>query len=142
MYKGKDDKDLPELPGKMLKSDLTYPKNSLQNDKKRVVHRFQMYHTERFGWVIPTLHIRNASRRSANPNPARTYAIAIRDRAICRVGLGPHVTHVVTVYVRKEREEVLKGFLDIMHEGEVRANEIRDQISTRRAVGSFFRSLR
>jgi hypothetical protein len=48
------------------------------------------------------------------------------------MGKGPHVLRTVTVYVRNGRVEALKKFLDLKAQGEGKAGDIRDTISTRR----------
>jgi hypothetical protein len=79
-------------------------------------------------WVIPTLEI---SRTRGN---LRTYATRVdKDDALMSVGNGPHVLSKVRVYCHKNREKDLMPYLDKHHEGMIRANQYRDQLSTRRA---------
>jgi hypothetical protein len=49
------------------------------------------------------------------------------------MGKGPHVLRTVTVYVRNGRKDALQKFLDLKVQGEAKAGDIRDRISTRRA---------
>lgn len=93
----------------------------------------ELWHTERFGWVIPTLTIRNASYRHGGIGATRrTYAIGL-DGTPCRVGFGPHVTHQLRIYLKKSNVKRLQPMLDLIAEGQVKANDTRDRISTRRA---------
>lgn len=119
------------LPEGINQSDLKYPG---YKSKDRTLPypdgSFELWHITSFGWVIPTLFIRGAGRHSESAH--RTYAVNLKGQT-CRVGLGPHVTERVTVYVRKSREKVLRKFLDLKNTGAIRSNEIRDRISTRRA---------
>jgi hypothetical protein len=90
---------------------------------------------ERFGWCIPTLLIRKASRGYGygSQQPNRTYAVSIESGSVCRIGLGPHVKHRLRVWVRKGRTEALKPLLDLLLQGQENAGIIRDRISSRRA---------
>jgi hypothetical protein len=91
-------------------------------------------------WFIPTLLIAKASRRSANTT-ARTYATRVKDGASgYRIGRGPHVKAVVTVYIRKSRAKALQRFLDMRTAGQETAGQIRDRISSRRAQGELMRA--
>jgi hypothetical protein len=101
-------------------------------DRNRTVETLSFYRTERFGWVIQTLHIRNASRRQRNAgmDTSRSYAISM-DGTMCRVGLGPHVAEKFMLYVTKERLAALQKYLDLYNKGMGAANEIRDVRSTR-----------
>ena len=136
---------LPTLPAGILDSDLAHPK-----DWKLLAHesydspkytqyggtiQFDLWYTERFGWAIPTLGIRNASarHRSIGITAPRTYAVTVKDKSLITCGLGPHVKARVTVYVKKSRFKALQPYLDIMIDGQVKANDCRDRISTRRA---------
>jgi len=103
---------------------------------------FDMWYVESFGWVIPTLHIRNASSRSSGTyrDVPRTYACKVSDGSVVRVGLGPHVLKQVTVHVKKSRLSVLQKYLDMRQQGAADANTIRDRISTRRARGALRRT--
>ncbi len=132
------------LPSLVVLKDLERPTyDELYGKAKEAVEfpngEFELYYVERFGWVIPTLHIRNASRRSFNQNPARTYAVAVKDGSICRVGLGPHVKQTIRVFVRRSRLAALKPLLDLRSKGAEDANDVRDRISTRRAQGALRR---
>jgi len=136
-------KPVAPLPQPLTLRDLKYP-DWKSKDKAVQPYQFQLYYTERFGWCLPTLHIRNAGRYSNNQNPARTYAISVKDGSICRMGLGPHVKQTLTVYVRKSTLKGMQSLLDLQREGAEKANMIRDRISTRRAnttlrrMGSFY----
>jgi len=101
---------------------------------------FELWYTERFGWVIPTLTIRNNTGRAARAETRRSYAIAIKDGAMCSAGMGPHVKRHVTIRVKQERFEALKPLLDIMIKGGEKAGDIRDRRSTRIAQGRARRS--
>lgn len=117
-----------KLPEGILAADLKmdYKKDSEANDYP--VDRFELWYTNGFGWVIPTLLI-NRARRGATAD--RTYAIAVDGRG-CRVGQGPHVLRQETVYVRPSRIAALQKYLDLKTKGEINANETRDRISSRR----------
>lgn len=133
------------LPAGILISDIQCSKNTAdwiygENGN------FELWYTERFGWCIPTLHIRNPGRRHMSGVPARTYGITIADKnldghQVVTMGLGPHVKARHTVYVTKSRAEALQKFLDIRMEGLEKAGSIRDRISTRRARTSERRGL-
>ena len=71
------------------------------------------------------------AKRSSNVKD-RTYAVTLEGQPV-RIGKGPHILRTVTVYVRKNRVEALQKYLDLKNNGEVKAGEIRDSISTRRA---------
>jgi hypothetical protein len=142
-----------KLPEGILAHDLKYPdfKNKKDGqyfpdyDDKNFPYedrQFELWNVANFGWCIPTLHIRNAGRRalaSGSVAAPRTYAIEINTGKVCRIGLGPHVTARVTVYVRKNRRDVLQKFLDLRKTGSESANQIRDRISSRRAQGALYR---
>lgn len=97
---------------------------------------FELWYTERFGWVAPTLTIRGAGRRhGADAKTRRTYAVAIKGGALCRVGMGPHVLKTVKVYITKDNIKRLKATLALIVDGSKRANEARDELSSRRAFG-------
>jgi len=123
------------LPAGITQEDLAFPKFPKRVTPKwraenKLLDRLKMYKTERFGWVICSLHIRNAppDRREM---PARFYAISLEGE-ICRVGLGPHVTQSIIVYVTEGRKHLHK-FLELRDKGAASAGTIRDRISTRRA---------
>lgn len=82
-------------------------------------------------WVIPTLEI---SRKGAD---VRTYAVAAdNDSNDCfSVGRGPHVKQRLTVYVRVSRLKDLQVYLDRKNKGLIKANQIRDNRSTKMARG-------
>ena len=129
-----------ELPKGILPSDLVYP-SKVPLAKPYSDSSFELWYTEGFGWVIPTLFIARASRR--NPNTSdRTYAVRVSDAAPVRVGCGPHVKKQVTVYVKESRKEALVKFLELREKGTEQSNIIRDRISSRRAQGALRRSTR
>ncbi len=136
------------LPVGILVSDLSYPKSNYGKDTeaqlnaKRVIETLEFYKTERFGWVINTLFIRNASRRQQGRgvDTQRFYAISVDDGTICTVGLGPHVTDKFTLYVTNARKDALQKFLDLHQKGLGEAGTIRDRISTKRAQTSLRRN--
>ena len=155
----------PPLPKGILKADTLRPSQYTKSGKLRkgskpyheVVaqgkdgstygyHEYELWYTERFGWVIPTLLIS----RSKGSTPDRYYGITIgdekpdysrsaaerRDRERgqqVRIGKGPHVLHQVSVYIRKDRIEKLQFLIDLYNQGQISANDTRDRISTRRA---------
>jgi hypothetical protein len=92
---------------------------------------FEMWYTEQMGWCIPTLLIAKASRASTTD---RTYATTLDGKQV-RIGKGPHVKRVVTVYVRESRLKELQHYLDLQRAGAEVSNQIRDRISSRRAQG-------
>lgn len=123
------------LPAGMLASDLKYPPaNDHPKDLPWNEHSFGLWFIDGFGWVIPTLAIRQRGQR--------TYGVAIgeggTDRvppkrgAQVRVGMGPHVLEQHTVHVRQSRLKALAPFLELMRGGQVDAHKTRDRISTRR----------
>lgn len=130
-----------DLPLGLKASDLAYPKRPCRYDWSKdqphdVLHTIKLYYTERFGWVVTTLHIRNPGRRSRADAQPRTYGISARDGQVCRVGLGPHVKRTITAYVTRARADALKELVDLHEKGMVRASEIRDVRSTRMARGT------
>lgn len=139
-----------KLPDGIERTDLDRPAWDDKRDKLVVtwgdereapVDRFELWHTSGFGWCIPTLHIANPSRRArtAGVQDSRTYAVTL-DGKVVRIGMGPHVTERVTVYIRKRRLSALQRFIDLMVKGQGDAQEVRDRISTRRAQGVLHRA--
>jgi hypothetical protein len=118
-----------ELPAGVLKADLQYRKWNPRKKYESPVS-FELWFTERFGWVIPTLFIRGARRADQQ---RRTYGVAVNGGEVVTVGLGPHVLETLTVYVYNDRRKALQQYLDLKVSGEGKAGEIRDRISTRRA---------
>lgn len=116
-----------KLPVEIKAKDLKYPK---WDSDDRLVDQFDMWYTERFGWCIPTLFISKA-RRGSSLND-RTYGTTLQGEPVT-MGKGPHVLKTVTVYVRGNRKDDLQKFLDLKLNGQAKAGEIRDRISTRRA---------
>lgn len=90
-----------------------------------------MRYTTGFGWCVPTLRIANARRLTGGTS--RDYAVRISDGATVRVGMGPHVLFSAELYFKKSNADRLKPLLELMRGGAMRANEIRDRISSRRA---------
>ncbi len=148
-----------DLPKGILVSDLKYPESKIkwksemskederayedEYKRNRIVHTFEFYKTERFGWVMLTLHISNASRRQSQRgvDTRRSYAVPVNDpNSIVRVGLGPHVTDKFTLYIRQERLDALKDYVALNDKGMGSAGEVRDRISTRRAQGQMHRA--
>lgn len=134
-----------KLPFNLTPSDCEFPRpkkfpaSEAWYQENRVIKNITLYRTERFGWVVCTLHIRNAGRARAG-SPARSYGISERGE-ICTVGLGPHVLETLEVRIRANRAEALKGLIALHAKGEVDANSIRDRISSRRAQTSLRRSV-
>lgn len=128
-----------ELPKGCTAKDLVPPK---WNAKIRHLYAddFELWYTEKMGWVIPTLFIRNPGSRARDGAAPRTYAIAVNNGGTCRVGIGPHVLARHSVYVTEANKTRLQWLLDLKHDGAVRSNETRDRISTRRAVGQEMRA--
>lgn len=130
---------MPALPEGIVKADLTYPKwkanaTAAEREGDSIAHTLTLYYTPRLGWLLATLHIRNgSSRQQSRGHAARTYAVSIADGKVYTVGLGPHVTHTATVYVRRSRAKALAKFVDLHQQGLGTAGEIRDRISSRRA---------
>ena len=123
---------IPKLPDGILASDLKYP-----SGPQRVWGKdFELWFVTGFGWCIPTLTIRNASRRETRGYARRTYAVRVETGTPCRIGQGPHVTARVTVYASKKREKALAKYFALQTEGESVANQMRDRISTRRLRSS------
>jgi hypothetical protein len=93
---------------------------------------FEIWNTERFGWCIPVLLIRNASRRARARGVEcdRYYAISL-DGQLCTIGHGPHVKARHTVYVLKSKLAKLQKYLDLRAKGSEQANTARDIRSTR-----------
>lgn len=122
------------LPAGLLSSDLKYP--TTYPDRAHAAD-FELWYVTGFGWCIPTLRIRNASRRVREGlgagTPARTYAVRIETKGIVRIGLGPHVTFRTTVYGRKSRMKALRQYVELRDAGAGKAHMIRDRISSRRA---------
>lgn len=136
--------NLPALPFGLKAADLAYPKRPKKYDWRKeqpfdVLHTLTLYETERFGWVVTTLHIRNAGSRSMRGAQPRTYGVDERGQVVT-VGLGPHVKRTITVYVTRARAAALQKLVDLHERGLADAGSIRDRISTRRAQGAMRRS--
>jgi hypothetical protein len=145
-------KTIPTLPEGIIPTDLKYPHSADKTPRygtkayakwiavNRAVDQFDLWYTVRFGWCIPTLHIRNAGRRqAAGLTQERTYAVEIKGGGVVTIGLGPHVTARVTVYVTEGRRVALQPLIDLRTKGQGDAGSIRDRISTRRARSSMRR---
>lgn len=130
-----------ELPKGILVSDTKYPSYKSKDGlvPYNETQEFELWWSERFGWCIPTLLIRNASRRSGPNTTARTYAVTLAGDLV-RIGHGPHVKRTVKVYIRKSRKAALAPFVEIMTKGAEGANEARDVRSTRMLRGSMRRA--
>jgi hypothetical protein len=131
------------LPFGLKQSDLSYPKRPKTYDWRKpqphdLLHTLTLYETERFGWVVTTLHIRNAGSRSMRGAQPRTYGVTASGQVVT-VGLGPHVKSTMTVYVSRARAEALKTLVDLHERGLADAGSIRDRISSRRAQGAMRR---
>jgi hypothetical protein len=124
-----------DLPKGVKDEDLEYPSFK---SKRRVVETLKLHYTERFGWCVATLSIRRATGRRAGTQD-RTYAYTL-DGKVVRVGLGPHVLRTVDVYVTEKALGRLQYLLDLAQQGEAKAGDIRDRISSRRAQGALRRS--
>lgn len=124
------------LPPGVIASDLAWPKYSGKKHD-RVVSSLEFYETTAFGWCIATLSI--GGRRGSSQ---RTYAARVSDGRVVRVGQGPHVLRTITVHVRESRAEALKRYTDLHLKGEQEANEVRDRISSNRAMGALLRGRR
>src|SRR4029077_16922930 len=102
---------------------------------------FELWDSRGGGWAIPTLHIRNAGRRShPGATNRRPYAVATENGKTYRVGLGPHVEETHPVWVKKSRLQALLKFIELKNGGEGSAGQIRDRISSRRAQGQVMRA--
>lgn len=125
-----------ELPPDIESGDLAYPrfewtKANAARPENKVVDQFEIWYTERFGWCIPTLDIRSAPR--GRNVTRRTYAFSIGDQQVVSIGMGPHVLRHHEVYVTEASRKRLQKFLDLKTQGQGKAGEIRDRISTRRS---------
>jgi hypothetical protein len=148
-----------DLPNGILVSDLKYPESLPYPDgemsdadwdarhaeqaKTRVEHTFTFYKTAQFGWCMLTLHISNGSRnqRARGVTTERSYAVPVNNPdSIVRVGLGPHVTDQFTLYLRRDRLDALKFYVELNNKGLAAAGNVRDRISTRRAQGAMHRA--
>lgn len=131
-----------KLPQDILESDLKQPSFKAKGGDALVPdptysgrNEFELWYTTAFGWCIPTLAISNAKRSGSS----RTYATTLEGKAV-RIGHGPHVLHQLRVYVRQSRATALAKYLQLRDGGEIKSNEIRDRISSRRAQGVLHRA--
>ena len=124
------------LPDGIRESDTVRPRYERCKDVPWESRTFELWHTAAMGWCIPTLLIGKASGRQTTD---RTYATTLAGKP-CRIGKGPHVTRVVTVYVTTARLQALQRFLDLRTKGAADAGQIRDRISSRRAQGQVERA--
>ena len=125
------------LPFGLKESDLKWPKRPRdykwgKPHQTDVLHSIVLYETQRFGWIVTTLLIRNPGRHSRSDAQARTYGVD-KDGKVVRVGLGPHVLRTIEVHVTRGRAEALKTLSDLYVKGLADAGSIRDRISSRRA---------
>ena len=126
------------LPKFINVDDLVYPKDDkLDYDKVREFFSSSdmawsstpMYHVSGFGWCVPVLQIKNGH----NGMASRAYAVRLKDGAQVRVGNGPHVTATVTLYLHKGNySRLLKSLKPLIDAGGIKANQTRDELSTRR----------
>ena len=124
------------LPAGILDADVAEPLRYGDPAYKRPLyeHEFELWFTDRMGWVIPTLLIRAVPSRMAGQGlERRSYGVVVATRALVMVGLGPHVKATVRVFVYEDTRARLQPFLDLKREGLGKAGETRDRISTRRA---------
>jgi hypothetical protein len=135
------------LPQGVTQADTTYRHAPASYSQKRWVEwqkknrtvepqELTLYYTERFGWVIATLHISNSRNRA---NPARTYGVDLKGNLV-RVGAGPHVKQTVRLRLYEDRLSDLQPYIDLYYKGMEEAGSCRDRISTRRAQGTLRRS--
>lgn len=139
-----------QLPPPVLESDVYDNKDWKKWDKVKLAEEkwdgehkytqfggsitFELWYTERFGWCIPTLTIRNPGRGRASATfdiMRRSYAVTVKDEQLISCGMGPHIKRHVTIKVKKDRFKALQPLLDIMVRGAEKANECRDRRSTR-----------
>lgn len=117
----KTTKLVEKLPAGILVSDTKYPRGGY-------VESFDLWLSTTFGWCIPTLSIRRSHRFGGGYE--RTYATSVDGRQ-CRIGTNTRRSSV-TVYVTKKTAKRLAKFTALKNEGEEKANNTRDIISTRR----------
>ena len=101
----------------------------------------QFYFTERFGWVLRTLHISSPSRRqkARGATTDRTYGITVSGKELVTVGKGPHVLRELTLYLDQRNLDHLRPLVDLYVEGMKKAGECRDVRSSRQARGTVHR---
>jgi hypothetical protein len=145
MSKKKNAKVVRELPPDVVEADLTHAYNDsvpYSEFPEGTTAHLMFYRTggsaSRRGdsWVLTTLRIGGAGRGASE----RYYGIDVASKKVCRVGKGPHVLDVVTVYVSKANKDRLWKYVDLHQEGLAQAGGIRDRISTRRAQGQIHRA--
>jgi hypothetical protein len=129
-----------KLPEGILKSDMKWSSKDQLTDAQRESLRIGWNDTMELWeisetWVIPTLLISKSRRGSGYQD--RTYAAGI-DGKYYRVGKGPHILQTVRIYIKQSNYKRLKKYIDLMLDGQVRANETRDRISTRRMQRAMF----
>jgi hypothetical protein len=137
------------LPKGIVDRDLTPPKSyrdyafyspSHKGGEPQIPHSFELWYTEGFGWVIPTLDISRNRRLIAKGYQRRTYAVTVEGARLVSVGHGPHVLRSVKVHVRKSRLAALRPFVSTLWDGEAKAGSYRDRLSSRRMRTSARRS--
>jgi len=125
---------MEQLPKGISKSDLKYPayKESARVDVGDGYERssFEIWFTQGFGWVIPTLQIGGAR---GSYNTRRSYGVTVEDGKLVSVGRGPHVLETHTVYLTKNNLSRVKPYTELYSKGMVQAGTYRDNLSTRRA---------
>lgn len=135
--KGDKMKSKYALPKNIKRADLKYPSNY---KKAAYVESFsdltggsgfELWYTERFGWVVPTLFIHKARGEQATH---RSYGVALDGGYLVRVGNGPHILEKHKVYfTKKNKTRLKKNFESVIRNGAIAAHDCRDRISTRRA---------
>jgi len=123
-----------ELPKGMRETDLVRPKYGSKTKLASWDTHFDMFYVEDWGWCIPTLLIKKASRNARDRGVAtdRYYATRVDTGELVRIGHGPHVLRTVRVIVKESRLKGLKRFLDLKAAGEIEAHKARDRRATGR----------
>ncbi len=84
-----------------------------------------------WGWVVPTLTIRQPGRRAPVGAVRRSYGVRVDTGELVRVGLGPHVQRVERIWLRKSTLKRLEPLLALAEAGAVKAHQARDRRSSR-----------
>jgi len=131
-----------DLPEGIKKSDLKYPadyKNYARIDMGKGYEEssFELWLTQGFGWVLPTLQIGGSGRAFGT---RRTYGITLKDKKLVSVGRGPHVLKTITVHLTKDNLERVKPYIELYTKGMQEAGSYRDSLSSRRANSRMRRS--
>jgi hypothetical protein len=116
----------------MRETDLVRPKYNSKTKLASWDTHFEMFYVEDWGWCIPTLLIKKASRAARDRGVAsdRYYATRVDTGELVRIGHGPHVLRTVRVIVKESRLKGLARFLDLKAAGAIDANKARDNRST------------